>query len=294
MAVPAVRNAAALQEQYVAEHKILMKSYSDYLGVEKSGKDLILYAAGNNAMAPLKKEYIGFGDSMVLLMIDHLHQKMAIRMTTVQKQEYKATRYNNPWNPTTNITEYFTQLDWFQVSLGNRGILTSDAEKMMGAGAQMWQSKFFTEDQMVAWENKAAAQQTWAKLQTYFTKKRLERKQYSATKAKQLHFKEAALLAQETSAAEDKGVLQAMLFAMLQEQHSRQIAAMTATNKANMDAMMERMNTLMAGGVGRCPTHQDKEGIPIVRNSLPTLTGSGTTQPKKHKRRKCICAHCKM
>jgi hypothetical protein len=29
----------------------------------------------------------------------------------------------------------------------------------------------FTEDQMVAWENKTAAQQTWAELQTYFTKK---------------------------------------------------------------------------------------------------------------------------
>jgi hypothetical protein len=34
---------------------------------------------------------------------------------------------------------------------------------------------------------------------------------------KQLHFKEAALLVQETAVAEDKGKLQAMLFAMLQE-----------------------------------------------------------------------------
>jgi hypothetical protein len=104
-----------------------------------------------------------------------------------------------------------------------------------------------TEDQMVTWENQTATQQTWAKLQTYFTKKWLERKQYSATTAKQLRFKEAGLLAQETAAAEDKGKLQAILFAILQEQHNRQIAAMTATNKVNMDAMMERMNALVAG-----------------------------------------------
>jgi hypothetical protein len=52
----AVRNAAALQEQYVAEHKILMKSYNDYLGVKEAGKNLILYAAGNDAVAPLKKQ----------------------------------------------------------------------------------------------------------------------------------------------------------------------------------------------------------------------------------------------
>jgi hypothetical protein len=51
----AVRNTAALQEQYVAEHKILMKSYNDYLGVKELGKNLILYAAGNNALALLKK-----------------------------------------------------------------------------------------------------------------------------------------------------------------------------------------------------------------------------------------------
>jgi hypothetical protein len=48
------------------------------------------------------------------------------------------------------------------------------------------------------------AQQTWAVLQTYFTDKWLKRKQYSATMAKQLQFKEAALLAQETAAAEEE------------------------------------------------------------------------------------------
>jgi hypothetical protein len=83
----------------------------------------------------------------------------------------------------------------------------------------MWQSAMYMEDQMVVWENKPAVQQTWAKLQTYFTEKWLERKQYSATTAKQSHFKEAAFLTQETSAAEGKGESQAILFAMLQEQH---------------------------------------------------------------------------
>ncbi len=180
-------------------------------------------------------------------MINHLRQKTAIKMTTSQKHEYKATGYNNPWDPTTSITAYFTQLDQFQVSLSNCGIATSDAEKMMAAGAQMWQGEMFMEDQMVAWENKPAAQQTWAKLQTYFTVNWLECKQYSATMAKQSCFKEVVLLAQETSAAEDKGKSQAMLFAMLQDQHSRQIATMTATNKANMNTMMERMNALVTG-----------------------------------------------
>jgi hypothetical protein len=75
----------------VAEHKILMKSNNDYLGVEEAGKNLILYAASKDALAPLKKQYIGFGNLTVLSMIDHLRQKTAIKMTTVQKHEYKAT-----------------------------------------------------------------------------------------------------------------------------------------------------------------------------------------------------------
>jgi hypothetical protein len=155
----------------MAEHKILQKSYNDYLGVEEAGKELILYAVGNDALAPLKKLYIGFGDTTVLGMIDHLRLKMAIKMTTAQKHQYRTMGYNNPWDPTISITAYFTQLDRFQVSLGDHGIATSEDEKTMAAGTQMWNSKMFTEDQMVAWENKTAAQQTWAALQTYFTDK---------------------------------------------------------------------------------------------------------------------------
>ena len=70
----------------------------------------------------------------------------------------------------------------------------------------------FMEDQMVEWDTKTAVQQTLVELQTYFTKKWLECKQFSATMAKQLHFKEAVLLALEIAAAEDEGKSQAILF----------------------------------------------------------------------------------
>jgi hypothetical protein len=109
----------------VAEHKILQKSYNDYLGIKEAGKELILYAVGDDALAPLKKLYIGFGDTTVLGMINQLRLKTAIKMTTAQKHKYRTMGYNNLWDPTTSITAYFTQLDRFQVSLGNRGIATS-------------------------------------------------------------------------------------------------------------------------------------------------------------------------
>ncbi len=46
-------------------------------------------------------------------MIGHLCLKMAIKMTTAQKHEYKTMGYNNSWDPTMSITAYFTQLDRF-------------------------------------------------------------------------------------------------------------------------------------------------------------------------------------
>jgi hypothetical protein len=55
--------------------------------------------------------------------------------------------------------------------LGRSRHATSDAKKTMAAGTQMWNSKVFTEDQMLSWENKLAIDQTWPNLQTYFTKK---------------------------------------------------------------------------------------------------------------------------
>ncbi len=133
----------------MAQHKIKQKSYRGYLNVKEAGKELILYAVGDDAVAPLKKQNIGFGDTTVLAMIDHLCLKMAIRMMTTQKYEYKTNGYNTHWDSTMSITAYFTLLNCFQVSLHDCRIVASNEEKMMAAGAQMWQSEMFTEYQMV-------------------------------------------------------------------------------------------------------------------------------------------------
>jgi hypothetical protein len=257
-------NVAATRKQFVAQNKIKQKSYRDYLNVKEAGKEIILYAVCNDAVAPLKKQYIGFGNTMVLAMIHHLHLKMAIRMTTAQKYQYKTNGYNTPWDPTMSITAYFSLLDCFQVSLGDHGIATSNKEKMMAAGAQMWQSEMFTEDQMVVWENRGVVVQMWVALQTYFTEKWLEWKQYLAMTAKQSRFKEAALLAQKT-----EGKTQVLLFAMLQDQHTKQIAHMEVTNKTNMDAMIEQMNTLVAARDARHAHQPDKVNTPPGSNIVP-------------------------
>jgi hypothetical protein len=152
---------------------------------------------------------------MIHSMITHLREKTAIKMTTSQKYDYKMEGYKKPWDPTTSITAYFMGLDKFVVSVSDQGISTSVEEETMAAGARMWESEMFTEDQMVAWENKPAVDQIWVNLQTYFVKKWLERHQYSAVTAKHSHFREATLAAQEHAAAEEESESHAMMFALL-------------------------------------------------------------------------------
>ena len=126
---------------------------------------------------------------------------------------------------------------------------------------------------MVAWENKTPAQQTWQALQEYFTEKWLECCQYSQAAAKHSRFKDAALAAQETAAAEEEGETSVMMFALLQEQHQAHFDAMATANQKAIDAMFKHMNTIVAGNGRVGPT--DKENIPPAGNVNPGNNNSG-------------------
>ncbi len=159
-------------------------------------------------------------------------------------------------------------MDKFQTTLPNYGIVTCIDEMTMTVGTRMWESKMFTEDQMVSWENKPKVDQTQANMEDYFTQKWLECCKYLAATAKHLQFKEAILAAQEQAIAEKEGETMAMMFALLQEQHKMQLEVLATLNRITMDAMFECINALVTGR-GK---HTDKENNPPTG----TNTGSGT------------------
>jgi hypothetical protein len=167
--------SAAQRDSIVAQHKIKEWAYANYLGAQEAGKELLLYGVGDDALATLKKQYINFGDETIQSMILHLRTKTAIKMTTSQKYKYKDAGYKALWGLTTNISAYFTQLEKFKNSLADRGIATSDDKMTLAAGARMWESEMFTEDQLILWDNQPNAQKMWQTLQDYFTAKWLER-----------------------------------------------------------------------------------------------------------------------
>jgi hypothetical protein len=95
---------------------------------------------------------------------------------------------------------------------------------------------------------------------------------------KHLWFKDEALAAQELAAAEEEGETTMMMFAHLQEQHKAQLKLMVAAYKQVMDAMLERMNALIAG--------QGKVMDKVAATILNSNTGhtSSTTNRKKKKK----------
>jgi hypothetical protein len=96
-----------------------------------------------------------------------------------------------------------------------------------------------------------------------------------------LRLKDAALAAQELAAAEEEGKTTAMMFALLQDQHKAQLKAMAAANEQAMDAMLERMNVLIAGqGKGA------NKATATIPNSN-TSHASNTTNRKKKVFMKC-------
>ncbi len=145
----------------------------------------------------------------------------------------------------------------------------------------MRESKMFTKDQMVAWENNTAVQQTWQNLQDYFTEKLLEQRQHSQATKKHPGFKDAALAAQELAAAEEEGKTTAMMFSLLPDQQKAQLEAMAAANKQAMDAMLERMNMLIAG--------QGK----VVDKVTATIPNSNSSQASNTTNcKKKVCTDC--
>jgi hypothetical protein len=207
---------------------------------------------------------------------------MAIKMATSQKFEYKAEGYGKQGDPTTSITFYFTGLDKFYISLAHHGIATSIKETTIALGARMWESVMFTKDQMVAWENKTAAWQTWQNLQDYFMEKWLQQRQYSQATTKHLQFKDSALTAQELAVAEEEVETTTMMFTLLQEQHKAQLELMVAANTLAMNMMRERINVLIAGH-GKVV---DKVTAPLTNSN----TGNTPSTTNHHKKR---CTNCR-
>ena len=86
-----------------SQHKQKNDEYQTYLGIETGTKELIKYTLGDDALAPLKKRFIEFGDKTPQKMIVHLRDKVCLKITATKKDDFKRTGYQKSWDVTQNI-----------------------------------------------------------------------------------------------------------------------------------------------------------------------------------------------
>ena len=73
-------------------------------------------------------------------MMKHLRYKSCVKITTMEKDTFKRSKYLTKWNTTECITNYWKHLDKMTTKLEERNIATSDEEKVMAGVARMWES----------------------------------------------------------------------------------------------------------------------------------------------------------
>ena len=212
-----------------AKHRRKNDSLITFGGVCEGTKDLIIYAVGEDAVVALKERFVKYEKATPKAMIKHLRDKTCVKMTTLEKDRFKRQGYEAEWDTTKNIALYWKALDNHTIRLKSQSIATSNSEKVTAAVARMWESGFFTEEALIKWEKKTEAEQTWDEVQTYFGELYHDHKQYSKATAKKARFAEGmshVKSEQLPPAAPAEKEDAAMLFAMMQEQHSEQMNQM--------------------------------------------------------------------
>ena len=182
----------AQRAQEEAEHKRKNVSYEVYLGFAEACRDLIIYAVADSAVAPLKERYVKYGRCSLQAMMKHLQEKLCVKMTTMEKDTFKRSKYLTKWDTTECITNYWKNLDELTTKLWECNISTSEEEKIMKAVARIWELELFTDKNLIKWEKKGAADQTWANVKIYFTELYQSHTQYRKSMAKQSRFHEIA------------------------------------------------------------------------------------------------------
>ena len=81
---------------------------------------------------PFKKQFIEFGDKTPQTMIIHLCDKVCLKLTALEKGDFKRIGYQKSWGVTQNIATYYKYLDDLQDRLYIRVIPTTESEKQWG------------------------------------------------------------------------------------------------------------------------------------------------------------------
>ena len=262
----AANAAAGTRARAEAEHKEDVAQYEIFKGVEQALKDIIQEAVEHDYLLEIEDDTLGFLNQTPRQMIDHLKARggaldFADTKTLLSERDTE-------WDISENPQVYFNRVEKAVKALTRAGI-TSDMNERRDMALYYLKATGEFDAAVREWENKAAADKTWANIKTFIaTEYARENKQNKLT-AKQF---KANLIEEQAEATEE-------LIATLTENHTCQMETLI---KSTTDAMKEMMQLIKSNG--STPTN-------------PTNTTNEEKKKKREEKRKKyneapICTHC--
>jgi hypothetical protein len=162
----ALNAAAGTQAREEAQHKECLAKFEIFKGAKQAFKDIILEAVEHDYLLEIKDETLGFLNQMPRQIIDHLKNRggavdFADMKTLLAKRDAE-------WEVSENPQEYFNKVEQAIKALTHAGINLVLNEQRDMALYYFKASREFNAA-VHEWENKAAADKTWANIKTFIS-----------------------------------------------------------------------------------------------------------------------------
>jgi uncharacterized membrane protein YgcG len=151
------------------EMKTLQKEFELQEAVTTIGVQHIINSVEDQYVEELNKDYFGYANQTIKMLLTHLHTKWCKVMTKECTNASEA--FYQAWIPsTTHIITFGCQLNKQQKKCKNINIIISGEAKTLHFVGQMYKSDYYTEEQMTKYKMQADINKTWLHTLQFFTK----------------------------------------------------------------------------------------------------------------------------
>lgn len=157
---------AAQREQMLAKHEQKKANYAYYATVEDGLKQAIIAHVPEELISDLDDDEVGFANCTLRELLNQLLTETKQNQGTTKRAELRQT-LQEPWNGD-KIIKFFKRQETRRSMIEKAGVVISDSQLVDDTVLLIFKAGFLTKQEIEVWENKSAADQTWANVKTYF------------------------------------------------------------------------------------------------------------------------------
>ena len=243
----------------------------------------------------LKKPIIGYRGLKIKDYLDHLDVKWC-KLDTEAIKEMKANYYQK-WTADIHITDFGKQLDDEQAQLATTNITIPEADKLQFYIEQMYASRYFNREMMIAWEDKTTANKTWATAKTYFEGETAKIETYQSntnSSSAEARYESAANMTDQGDALRDyleslKAADSAQNIEYMQQMSSTQDKYQEQTKaKDEQITQLSKQNEAILSALAKLSENGGKRSYETVDDKENAPPNNRRRNPNRPEREKCI------